>query len=132
MAIQHVIERQQQVGLSNKSIFVVLRNDTPVVAYRRLEVPFVPLAEDADTYLQTHFTLQSAWDAATDMTATELRELEDQREAAGNALESRTLAEALAYIDSASTVAALRLVLKEVVKQVYSLRRVLERTVRGD
>lgn len=130
MAIAYVIERQQQVGLRFKNIFVVLRNDTPAVAYRRLEVPFVPLAADADAYLQAHYTLQAAWDAGTDMTATELRELEDQREAAGNALESRTLAEALAYIDSASTVAALRLVLKEIVKQMYYMRRAMERHLR--
>lgn len=128
--IQYVIERQQQVGLSNKSIFIVLRNDTPAVAYRRLEVPFVPLAEDADTYLQARYTLQAAWDAATDMTATELRELEDRRAAAGNELESRTLAEALAYIETAATVAALKLVLKEIVRQLYAMRRVIEAYIR--
>ncbi len=130
MTIQYVIERQQQVGLQFKSIFVVLRNDAPAVAYRRLEVPFVPLAADADAYLQAHYNLQAAWDAAAPMTAVELRELEDRRDAAGNALENRTLAEALAYIDSASTVAALRLVLKEIVKQMYAMRRLLERNVR--
>lgn len=71
MTLQYAIERQQQVGLQYKSIFVVLRNDTPTVAYRRLEVPFVPIGEDADAYLQAHYTLQTAWDAATAITAQE-------------------------------------------------------------
>ncbi len=66
--ITYQIERQQPVGISKKSIFVILRNDTPAVAYRRLEVPLVPIDAVADTYLAAHYTLQSAWDAATAIT----------------------------------------------------------------
>ncbi len=66
--ITYQIERQQPVGTSRKSVFVILRNDTPAVAYRRLEVALVPIDAVADTYLAAHYTLQAAWDAATDIT----------------------------------------------------------------
>lgn len=44
-------------------------------------------------------------------------------QAKGNALESRTLADALTYIDTATTVAQLRAALKEIVKELYDIRR---------
>lgn len=69
MTISFIIEREPMVGTSRKSIFVLLRNDTPALAYRRLEVPLVPVNADAQTYFQAHYTLQQAWDAGTDISA---------------------------------------------------------------
>jgi hypothetical protein len=131
MTISYQITGQPTVGISRKNIIVVLRNDTPAIAYRRLEVPLVPIDADANTYLQAHYTLQTAWDAAAAVTAAEAQELIDKEGAAGNQLESRTLADALAYIDTATTVAALKLVLKEIVKELYLMRRVMEAYIRN-
>lgn len=92
----------------------------------------IPLAGDAQAWLDAQeaslLAQAQALSAPNPQLATEVA---DRAGAAGNALESRTLAEALNYIETATTVAALKLVLKEIVKQLYYMRRVMEAYIRN-
>mgnify|MGYP001615055052 CR=1 FL=1 len=64
MAITYKIEDEMQTGLRRKSVFAIVRNNTPVVAYRRAEV-IMPLETDADTHIGT-LRLSDLWASGED------------------------------------------------------------------
>lgn len=124
------LNRNPQTGQTDsRTAFTVIGDGS---SYYSLPVGAIPLVSDAQAYLDTR--ADSLWAVAQRKgTPDPLLTVwvADRAGAAGNALENRTLAEALAYIDNASTVAALKLVLKEIVKELYLIRRLVEAYIRN-
>lgn len=58
--INHVIEVIIESGLRTKSVFVILKNDTPTVAYRRAEA-IMPHEADVDTFLLAEGVIEGLW-----------------------------------------------------------------------
>ena len=60
MAIVYAIEHAEQNTLREKVVRIILRNNTPSIAYRRAEV-YMPLADDAETYISANHTAAELW-----------------------------------------------------------------------
>jgi len=64
MAIQIAVDRVEQNTLREKVAFVVLRNNSPSIAFRRAAV-YMPLQADAEDYISQNHTAAGLWAQGT-------------------------------------------------------------------